>query len=73
MSSLDTRLRRLEGSTLWRADAGGGETFVVDICADPPRYWIDGIEVSADEFRRRAPASGAYTVNIGGSDDTEQP
>ena len=70
MSSLDTRLRRLEGSSLWRDDAGGGETFVVDICADPPRYCIDGIEVSAEEYARRVPPIGAFVVDIGGRDDT---
>ena len=69
MRGLETRVRRLEGS-LWRDDAGGDGTFTVDICADPPRYWIDDVEVSADEFRRRAPTSGAYTVDIG-ADDAE--
>jgi hypothetical protein len=69
MVGLDTRLRRLEGS-IWREHAGGDETFTVAICTDPPCYWIDGVEVSADEFRWRAPARGAYTVNIG-ADDAE--
>jgi hypothetical protein len=42
-----------------------GTTFTVDICADPPRYWIDGVEVDGAAYRRRAPASGPYTVDLG--------
>ena len=67
---LETRVRRLEGSNLGCHDASGDETFTIDISTDPARYWIDDIEVSVDEFRRRAPASGAYTVDIG-ADDAE--
>ncbi len=68
MSSLDTRLRRLEGSSLWRDAAGGGETFTVDISADPPRYWVDGREVGWHEFERRAPRTG-FVVDIGDADE----
>ena len=72
MSSLDTRLRRLEGSSLWRDAACGGETFTVDICADPPRYWIDGREVSRQEFEQGAPQRGPFTVEIGDSHAPER-
>ena len=67
MSSLDTRLRRLEGSLPGPGDEG--EVFTVDISADPPRYWIDGSEVSAAEYMRRVPP-GPFMVNIGDDDGT---
>ena len=72
MSTLATRLRRLEGATIWCADAGGDETFSVDICADPPCYWIDGVEVSAEEYRRRVPPDRAFrsfVIDLGDTHD----
>ncbi len=46
-----------------------GERFVVDIGGDgPARYWIDGCEVSADEYARRVP-DGPFTVDIGDDDE----
>ena len=73
MSTLDTRLRRLEGSSLWRDAADGGATFTVDISGEAPRYWIDGREVSRQEFEQGAPRRGPFTVEIGDSHEPERP
>ncbi len=46
-------------------------TFVADIGgAGPARYFIDGREVSADDYARRVP-DGPFSVDIG--DDDELP
>ena len=63
MSSLDTRLRRLEDRMPDQGDAGA--VFTVDISADPPHYWIDGRAVSWQEFEEGAPRRGPFTVEIG--------
>ena len=69
MSPLEARLRRLEALTGWHGDDGDdGTVFTVDICADPTRYWIDDVEVSEDEYRRRVPPDSAFTsfvIDIG--------
>ena len=68
MSTLATRLRRMEDRMPGQGD--DGQVFTVDISADPPRYWIDGVEVSADEYLRRVPP-GPFVVDVGGSDGNE--
>ena len=68
MSTLATRLRRLEDSMFGQGDEG--EAFTVDIAADPPRYWIDDVEVSADEYLRRV-SPGPFVVDVGGNDGNE--
>ncbi len=63
--------RRLEALEQAQTPADDGERFVVDIGGDgPARYWIDGREVSADEYRRRVP-DGPYYVDIGDDDEHE--
>ncbi len=73
MNKLDTRLKRLEDRIPPAPD--GGE-YIVDIGGPsdaPPRYWIDGREVGWHEFERRAPRTGAYTVDIGAGADDDTP
>ncbi len=63
--------KRLETLERQQPPAVDGERFVVDIGGDgPARYWIDGREVSADEYARRVPA-GPFYVDLG--DDDELP
>ncbi len=63
--------RRLADLERAQTPADDGESFVVDIGGDgPARYWIDGREVSGDEYARRVP-DGPYYVDIG--DDDELP
>ena len=71
MSTLATRLRRMEDRMPGQGDAGA--VFTVDISADPPRYWIDGREVSRQEFEQGAPRRGPFTVEIGDSHAPERP
>ena len=66
MISLDTRLRRLEDGMPGQGD--DGHVFTVDIATDPPRYWIDGIEVSATEYLRRV-RPGPFVVDVGPAED----
>ena len=73
MKTLHQRVHSLEGRIPPAPD--GGE-FVVDIGGAPdapPRYWIDGREVGWHEFERRAPRTGAYTVDIGAGADDDTP
>ena len=61
--------RRLAELERAQTPADDGARFVVDIGGDgPARYWIDGCEVSADEYMRRVPA-GPYSVDIGDDDE----
>ena len=61
--------RRLAELERAHAAPDDGERFVVDIGGDgPARYWIDGCEVSADEYARRVPA-GPFYVDIGNDDE----
>ncbi len=63
--------RRIEALEQAQTPADDGESFVVDIGGTgPARYWIDGCEVSADEYARRAP-DGPYYVDIGDADEHE--
>ncbi len=63
--------KRLEALERAHAAPDDGERFVVDIGGDgPARYWIDGHEVSADEYRRRVP-DGPYYVDLGDDDEHE--
>ena len=65
---LQKRLADLERA---QAPVDDGERFVADIGGTgPARYWIDGCEVSADEYRRRVP-DGPYYVDIGDDDEHE--
>ena len=64
MRTLATRLRRLDGSTPWRDDAGDDETFRVDIVAAPPCYWIDDDAARAEAYLRWAPP-GPFVVDLG--------
>ena len=61
--------RRLAELERQQTPADDGARFVVDIGGDgPARYWIDGREVSADEYRRRVP-DGPFYVDLGDDDD----
>ncbi len=61
--------RRIAELEQAQTPADDGQCFVVDIGGDgPPRYWIDGREVSAEEYARRVPA-GPHYVDI--DDDPE--
>ena len=63
--------RRLEALEQAHKPPDDGQSFVVDIGGDgPARYWIDGREVSADEYARRVP-DGPYYVDIGDDDEHE--
>ncbi len=65
---IQKRLAALERA---QTPADDGQRFVVDIGgAGPARYFIDGHEVSGDEYARRVP-DGPYYVDIG--DDDELP
>ena len=68
MSTLETRLRRLEQQH--GGGDGGGHRYAVNIGAGPPRYWVDDVEVSEEEYRQRCPPwRGAFYVDIGDEDD----
>ncbi len=60
--------RRLADLERQQQPADDGERFVVDIGGTDARYWIDGREVSADEYARRVP-DGPYYVDIGDDDE----
>lgn len=61
--------RRLAALEQAQQPTDDGKRFVVDIGGDgPARYWIDGQEVGADEYRRRVP-DGPYYVDIGDDDE----
>ncbi len=61
--------RRLADLELQQTPADDGGRFVADIGGTgPARYWIDGCEVSADEYARRVPA-GPFTVDLGDDDE----
>ena len=61
--------RRLEALERAHTPADAGHSFVADIGgAGPARYWIDGCEVSADEYTRRLP-DGPFYVDIGDEDE----
>ena len=63
--------KRLEALERAQPPADDGERYVVDIGGDgPARYWIDGQEVSADEYARRVP-DGPYYVDLGDDDEHE--
>ncbi len=62
--------RRLADLERAQTPADDGESFVVDIGGEEARYWIDGREVTADEYRRRVP-DGPYYVDIGDDDEHE--
>jgi hypothetical protein len=63
--------RRLEALEWAQMPVDDGRRFVVNIGGDgPARYWIDGHEVSADEYRRGVP-DGPFYVDLG--DDDELP
>ena len=63
---IQKRLAALERA---QTPADDGARYVVDIGGTgPARYWIDGCEVSADEYARRVPA-GPYYVDIGDDDE----
>ncbi len=62
--------RRLEALEQAQQPADDGARFVVDIGGTEARYWIDGQEVGADEYRRRVP-DGPYYVDIGDDDEHE--
>ncbi len=68
MNKLDTRLKRLEDRAPPPPD---DSAYIVDIGTPDgkTRYWIDGREVGWHEFERRAPRTGAYTVDIGDDDE----
>ncbi len=61
--------RRLEALERAQPPADDGARYVADIGGTgPARYFIDGHEVSADEYARRVPA-GPFYVDIGGDDE----
>ena len=61
--------KRLEALEQTQQPADDGQRYVVDIGGDgPARYWIDGREVSADEYARRVP-DGPFYVDIGDDDE----
>ncbi len=73
MKTLHQRVRSLECRAPRPPD---DSEYIVDIGGPsdtPPRYWIDGREVGWHEFERRAPRTGAYTVDIGAGADDDTP
>ena len=61
--------RRLADLERQQQPADDGARYVVDIGGTgPARYWIDGREVSADEYARRVPA-GPFYVDLGDDDE----
>ena len=62
--------RRLASLEQLQTTADDGERYVADIGGTVVRYWIDGREVSADEYAWRVP-DGPFYVDIG--DDDELP
>ena len=61
--------RRLEALEQAQTPADDDVRYVVDIGGTgPARYFIDGREVSADEYARRVP-DGPFTVDIGDDDE----
>ena len=62
--------RRLAELERAQTPADDGARYVVDIGGEEAHYWIDGHEVSADEYRRRVP-DGPYYVDIGDDDEHE--
>ena len=60
--------RRIEALEQAQTPADDGARYVVDIGGEEARYWIDGCEVSADEYARRVP-DGPYSVDFGGDDE----
>ncbi len=60
--------RRLAALEQTQQPAADGARFVVDIGGEEARYWIDGCEVSADEYARRVP-DGPYYVDLGDDDE----
>ncbi len=62
---MERRLAALEQAQM---PADDGARYVVDIGGEEARYWIDGREVSADEYARRVP-DGPYYVDIGNDDE----
>ena len=63
--------RRLAELERTQTPMDDGQRYVADIGGvGPARYWIDGREVSADEYVRRVP-DGPFYVDIG--DDGELP
>ena len=71
MSTLEMRLRRLEQQ---HGGGGDGHSYAVNIGAGPPCYWIDDVEVSEEEYRRRCPPwRGEFYVDIGDDEDDDSP
>ncbi len=66
-STLIKRIGTLEALT--QRYGGDGDEYIADIATEPPRYWIDGEEVSRHEWMERAPR-GAFMIDLG---EEEQP
>ena len=48
--------------------------FIIDISADPPEYFIDGVEVDEDTYTSQAPPyTGGVLIDIGEREDRPEP